>query len=436
MFESMSDEELVHFDETTRSVWPSHDYHSTDRFLDAALPSFHPNGFRREEAIQRLAKWNDGRELRFLLLRVNDWVPQVRNAAREAVVARLTPGYVPHFARHLGLITRLQRSQRVDHSALLRTITQLLATSASRDVLIQSMNEHRGEARRVIVRILVENHSADVELFRALLRVHDPAIRLMAMQQLPVAENRDAFEALFEDPAGSVRAQALMMAADSARLRNALLDRNGTVRSVARHRLRDERIDYAALYRDALKSDGSVAAIAGLSETGGRGDAELLATFLSHPRALVRCAAIGAVMTLDGENYVDRVTQLLSDPSHGVSSQARRSLMSHGSRLDGVKLREMYGSASDDHIWRNLLALIGALPKWESITLYIRAMQDGEEERAELAREFIERWNTFFNRRPSTPTARQLGALDRALAESSLDAQTAASIRFGMLPFR
>lgn len=436
MFETMSDEELVRFDETTRSVWPSHDYHSRDRFLDAALSSFHPNGFTREDAIQRLAKWSDGRELRFLLLRVNDWVPQVRNAAREAVVARLTPGYAPHFARHLGLITRLQRSRRVDHAALLRAITQLLATSASRNVLIQAMNEHRGETPRVILRFLVESHPDDAELFRALLRVDDPVIRLMAMRQLPVAEHRDTFEALFDDPAGSVRAQALMMAADTARLRQALLDRNGTVRSVARHRLRGEGIDLAALYRDALQSDPSVGAISGLSETGARDDAELLAAFLAHPRAIVRRAAIGAVMTLDGENSVDRVTPLLCDPSPGVSSQARRALMAHGSSIDAVQLWGMYENASGAHSWRNLLALMGVLPKWESITLYVRAIQDRDEERVALARQLIERWNTDFNRRSSVPTARQLSALDRVLAASPLDPQTVAIIRFGMQPFR
>ncbi|HEU4886890.1 MAG TPA: hypothetical protein VFV49_03315 [Thermoanaerobaculia bacterium] len=432
----MSDEELVRFDETTRHVWPSHDDHSGDPFLDAALSSFHPSGFIREDAIERLAGWRNGRELRFLLLRVNDWVPQVRDAARTAVVARLTPGYAPHFARHLGLITRLQRSRRVDHSGLLRAISRLLATSVSRDALIQMMNDHRGETRRVILRILVESNPDDMELFRAMLRVDDPVIRLMAMRLLPVAENRDALEVLFDDPAGSVRAQALLMAADSPRLVSALLDRNANVRSVARHRLRDEGIDFAALYRNALNSDRAAAAIAGLSETGIRADVESIAPFLSHPRSTVRRAAIRAVMALGGDDYVDRVTELLCDRSRGVSSQARRSLMPHGSSMQAAKLWEMYESASEDHVWRNLLALMTALPKWESITLYVRATQDRAEARADLARRHVAQWNTFFNRRSSVPNARQLEALDTALSESSLDAGTVTVVRFGMRPFR
>ncbi len=423
MFESMSDEELVRFDDTTRSVWPSHDYHSRDKFLDAALSSFHPNGFMREDAIQRLAEWHDGRELRFLLLRVNDWVPQVRDAARNAVVARLTRDYAPHFAKHLGLVTRLQRSRRVDHSGPLRAISQLLSSAPDR--LLQAMNEHRGEARRVIFRVLAESRADDAKLFRAMLHVDDPAIRVMAMRMLPVEENRDVFESVFDDPAGSVRAQALMLAADDSRLESALLDRNGAVRDVARHRLRDRGIDFAALYREALQGDRIAAAIAGLSETGTRADAGRVAAFLTHAHPSVRRAAVRAVLALGGEAYVDPVTPLLSDASRGVSSQARRSLMPHGATLHVPTLWAMYESASADHVRRNLLALMTALPKWESITLFVRAG----------AHEHIARWNEFFNRRPAAPTARQLQALEEALAKSALPEETVTVIRFSMRAF-
>lgn len=43
--------------------------------------SFHPNGYVREAAVKRLASVSDSSEVRFLLLRLNDWVPEVREAA-------------------------------------------------------------------------------------------------------------------------------------------------------------------------------------------------------------------------------------------------------------------------------------------------------------------------------------------------------------------
>jgi hypothetical protein len=128
------------------------------------------------------------------------------------------------------------------------------------------------------------------------------------------------------------------------------------------------------------------------------------------------------VLLLGGEAYVDSVTPLLCDESRGVSSQARRSLMAYGASLHAPTLWALYENASADHVLRNLLALMMALPKWESITLFVRAR----------ANENIARWNESFNRRSTTPSAHQLQALEEALAKSSLPAETVALIRFSM----
>jgi len=43
--------------------------------------SFHSNGYRREEAVERLAYLYDDAALRYLILRMSDWVPEVRERA-------------------------------------------------------------------------------------------------------------------------------------------------------------------------------------------------------------------------------------------------------------------------------------------------------------------------------------------------------------------
>ena len=47
------------------------------------LTSFHSDGYIREEALRRLALGRSGAELPFLLIRMNDWVKEIRLAARE-----------------------------------------------------------------------------------------------------------------------------------------------------------------------------------------------------------------------------------------------------------------------------------------------------------------------------------------------------------------
>ena len=48
------------------------------------IMSYHPSGFVREAAVRALARRTDGREVPFLVLRVNDWVAEVRAVALAA----------------------------------------------------------------------------------------------------------------------------------------------------------------------------------------------------------------------------------------------------------------------------------------------------------------------------------------------------------------
>lgn len=433
LLENATDDELVRLDETARRSWPSGSFRATDPFLDAAVSSLHGSGYARENAIQRLAAFRDGRELRYLLLRLNDWVPQVREAARMAILARIDPRYANHFAAHLGLVTRLQRSTRADHAYVLRAVSQMLR-AASPAGLLMALNDRNAATRRAVFHILTDREPRDPEIVRAALRVDDPVIRMRALRMLPFDENRAQIEALFDDPASVVRAEALMLAADTPRLLAALLDRNANVRAIVRIRLREQNIDFAALYRDALQGEQGKAAIAGLSETGTRADAELLLPFLQHPAPSVRRAAVRAIVVLGRDAYVDVVMQSLRDEAPGVSRQARLALMPHAATIAASDIAAMYESTQATHVRRNLLLLLRAMSKWDNITIFLRAMRDTDEA-SEFAEESVRSWNAEFNRRSSVPTARQLEALAAALEGAPLDEPTRNAIRFSTRAF-
>ncbi len=53
--------------------------------------SLHPSGHVRESALDRLTQDTSGQEIRYLLLRANDWVEPVREKAIQALIARLKP---------------------------------------------------------------------------------------------------------------------------------------------------------------------------------------------------------------------------------------------------------------------------------------------------------------------------------------------------------
>ena len=88
--------------------------------------SFGSSGYTREAAVVLLAGDHSGMELPFLIIRLKDWVREVRGAAERAVVERIRPNYAEHFVRCLPLISILRGRKRSDHGGIFEVIEELL----------------------------------------------------------------------------------------------------------------------------------------------------------------------------------------------------------------------------------------------------------------------------------------------------------------------
>jgi HEAT repeat protein len=413
----------------------------------AALASFHFNGYVREEAVTRLAAVGDGSELPFLLLRLNDWVPQIRETARTAVLARMTEPYATTLAENLVLVIRLGRAGRADHSEILRAAFALLLRPATRAALLRALESPVTEVRRVVFRALTSEPRAELaDLLRVTLRSFDPAIRLasarLAASVLSDAELRPLADALAASTSGAMRREALRI--EVARFPNqarekllaALLDPSPAVAEEARFNLRGEGLDFAALYRGAMETSNTkqlVAAMTGLSVTGSAADGERIAAFLSDPRPRVRRTAIRSLARLGLSPHVDAVFARLTDEAPGVSAQARTALLPHA---DEVRAEAFLGllddGAAPQYARLNAVALLAALSKWESIASLVRASANADADVAAAARERVTRWNADYNRRGGVPSDRQRAALEAALVQSedALPRDLTAVLRF------
>jgi len=112
------------------------------------VSSFHESGYVREAAINRLNLITSGAELPFLLFRINDWVPNVRDAAYRAINSRLQPKYCHCFIENLTLIARLKQAGRADHQALIDAIDELLKSDECRTALLESLRSKDRFIRR------------------------------------------------------------------------------------------------------------------------------------------------------------------------------------------------------------------------------------------------------------------------------------------------
>ena len=414
--------------------------------------SFHRSGYLREYAVKRLARIHDGSEVRYLLLRLNDWVPQVREAAQSAIEERLRDDQALHFAKHVSLIVRLEGTQRVQRHELLGPVKRLLVMSSGTAALLVALQDGSLRTRRSIVPFLVER-SPDVlrSLMASRAMKEDPWIRTFIIpfinKTLPENDAQMALLRLVNDPSPAVRRKSLealvqRFPEEAAKpLEDALLDPSIRVRDFCRFLLKDKGIDFAARYRGAIHSANAprdlAAAIAGLGEVGSAADGASVSPHLTHPLPSVRKAVVKSLMRLAPDLFSEQVVSLLQDPSPSVSSVATRALMVHAATLDLPAMTDFIHAGTPRHARLNLVRLFAALSKWPSILRLVDAANSADEEVASEARKLIEAWDQQFNRRQATPSRRQVEELKSSLTaiERSLDPRLLSSIRFTLAAF-
>ena len=403
------------------------------------LATFHSSGFIRHEAVAALARRNDGAELPFLLLRLNDWVRPVREEAEAALAARLRAGNAAHFAHVLPLVLRLQAATRNDVSDLARRVLDLLSAADDGRLLLDGLRSEDPAVRRACLGVAQRNEALRWPALRAASASSDPMLRLAAVraaaQAAPGPELWELAAAWGRDPLAAVRREALQVLAaafpDRALplLEAGLLDGSAPVRRVSRFLLRGRgRGDFAARYRQAMSSgQGLAAALRGLGETGERADVEHVLAHLDHPSPSVRRAAVEALAALDGDHQVDRLLEALASATPGVSRAGRMALCGRAHAAGGPRLWAIFASSTHHHVRVNALAVMAALDRWDALPLLVRAAAGADPLVAARAGNEVTALVAGYNRRFFTqPGPTQRASLERELRTGAPQLSTAA----------
>lgn len=395
------------------------------------LASFHPSGYIRELALRRLTQITSGRELPFLLLRLNDWVAPVSDLALTAVQGRITPQYADAFVRNILLVFNLAEQKRRQHGPMLSAVVELLRRPECSAALWQGLAVPEKQVRRLCFRILRESDDGRLlEAVPQMLADADPVVRQAAAQTARVALLDDALRVLLplmkRDSFLPVRREALHANLERfpelapAELREALLDSSATMRGIARYHLgKSGDFNLPGFYRQVLASSVLSsklgAALSGLGETGTAADVGAILPYLSNPLVRVQRAAVRAVGRLDGDNHLDALLTALADERPSVTHEAREALCPRLGLLDGDTLWRLFKTASKPHVRRDVLILLASLPKWESVPFLVEAATDEDPMIQELAGKRLRGWYAGYNRSFVRPTQTQIERLEEAL---------------------
>ncbi|MBV9891924.1 MAG: hypothetical protein JO090_13695, partial [Rhizobacter sp.] len=195
---------------------------AADPPADAIERAVDRDGHVREAAVRELGSAPRGDAIRALLVRANDWVPQVRAAAAEALAVHLREEFVPAWALALDAVEALRRAGRVDAAAVLAPIDAFLATPPRLE-RIDAATRNAPAALRRLVGTLRRNAASDDEALATLLRDDaagaDIVAALSALQAadtLGATELRDAvWQAAIASPHAAVRRFGLARVLDA-----------------------------------------------------------------------------------------------------------------------------------------------------------------------------------------------------------------------------
>jgi len=407
------------------------------------MTASHKNGFVRQEAVRRLARFDSAAVIPFLLLRANDWVDAVAEEAAASLRARLTPASAPHFARRLDMVARLLGWERRDHRALVESVYRLireiddgahvLAALESSDNTIKRLSyplayglPRAGEAQllgralgerdvviqRWALKTALEKSSPEIVagLIPLLDRSRSPLLRREALRLRAARFPREAapfvLEALF-DPNASVRESARFLAA-----------RAGEADALALYRAELEKSEPGAAARIA-------AALAGVGETGRVEDAALVRRFAADPRARVRREVVRAVFRLDPENGDDLFASALEDSSGAVARMGREALERKAGSLDASRLWSVVVDSKSASARKSAVRLLARLPKWAALEHLLRAEALADPGLARETDEALECWLRQSNLSFSQPSEGDAARLAPLLAASRSPLKTA-----------
>ncbi len=394
------------------------------------LASAHSSGYVREAAVRALAAQRSGKELSFLLIRLNDWVTQVRSVAEQAVRERISADYAAHFLANISLVLRLRACGRVDRK-FVDDICSLLKLPECKEVLHAGMNSEDKAVRRISFQLAGEaDPSTRSAIVRALMTDPDAVARSWAVRHLlpevSLDELPDVALPMLNDKFMPIRRDALWAVATkrpdlaAEPLRRALLDRHGSLREVARQFVAIANVaDTRSFYMDVLDrgtDSNRFAAICGLGETGNSSDASRLVQFLDSPVPKIRRAAVFAVGKLDTEGHLTRLVGFLSDEKASIAREAMKALLTKVRLIPLEDLAQLVENGSSFHTRRNALTLVLHTSKWHRLPPLLHTCVDSDAKLASLATRALRDWFSNYNRSFVEPTQMDIKKIQSVLS--------------------
>lgn len=354
------------------------------------LGSFHPNGYFRERCLCGLEEFPNS--LPFMILRMNDWVENIRCRAADMVCRHIQSCRLEEIFYAAQAMDKLRCSGRRKSADLSQAealmekrLKQEAGAISAREILSFDFG-----VRRSIYRYLFSGSILELEKAEQLMdREKHSFCQIMIITGILKHYNcpMEKVDSYLLHKNACVRRKALeykytMVKSSWPGLESMLLDSNKGIRDFAGFILeRCENYDTLAFYLEHLKDENPLVSIIETGERGDRGLAGLLTPFLNHPRDKVVKYTIMAIGSLAGSEAEELFWSYLFDRRPAISKAACYSAVKNGVCYGSKPLYKAIQAC--DARWTKgfLVNLLMREPCWERIPylLQLRSEPDLEE---------------------------------------------------------
>lgn len=377
----------------------------TERRAIIIFASFNPNGFIREKALMMMKDYDH--TLPFIILRQNDWVIEVRQAASKAFKEKMQKLDEGELLLALPYAEKLKWGSRGSNDEYIRLFLDKLTSQEHQEELKNGLLSSNVRTRRICIDALFDPTCANTSMaIEHLEHEPDPFLRSILFTKLchSGAKIDSVARTMLRDKFPTNRRLALqyLYEAKSEDIINVcgtlLLDANASVRALARNILqeKDNSFEFSSFYIKALENS-TLAAIAGVGETGDITDAQDIERYLRDNRIAVVCAALVSLMRLDSDKYKTDMLKMLNDKRIGVVKTAQQLILKYQIQ-DYDVIKKIFTDTPYEYTKIKCAAILFSASKWNSLIFMLEAVSCDSKNVRCLAYQAIEKWIFTFNR--------------------------------------
>lgn len=389
---------------------------------DLLVMSRHWDGYKRENAVRRLGMLGNPLALPELMIRANDWVLQVRVAAKNAILNLRKTDNTEAFIACLPELYHLQKCGRDNHDDLINTIERFLLLYENRESITKGISDVEPLVQRACFNLVLKNELMPLDKLVLLgLEQSDIVTRTRAshlLRNLTSDVRAKALQLALNDRFMPIRREALQIkikkGINEEELVNCLFDSNAPIREIAIKNLKAIGVDVFKIYKESLSSNSVKKIKSSLWGFGFLGNAECseyIRPFLTSEYASIRKQAISTCVSMLGEESIEELVEGLKDASSAVCKESTRLIKKLKIRSNSNELLEIVASSNHIHTVNSCISLAKTANKWERFIFLLDILklesQNNEQAQFKVRNALIE-WDLSFNNSLVNPNVDQV----------------------------